>query len=130
MPDLMNSILFALTWLFFKHMIADYFLQRPYQFLNKGTYGHPGGLLHAAIHAGLSIPVFMFVPSVSVGLAAGVIVGEFMAHYHIDWSKEQITKKFKWTPQDQGFWSALGVDQFLHALTYLIMVWAVVGSPS
>lgn len=34
-----------------KHFICDFPLQAfPYQYLNKGTYGHPGGLIHATIH--------------------------------------------------------------------------------
>ncbi len=120
-----ETVLLALTWLFFKHMVADYFLQKPYQFLNKGTYGHPGGFLHAGIHAILTIPVLAILPPSSILLAIAIIIGEFIAHYHIDWSKEQITKKFGWTPQDQGFWSSLGVDQFLHAITYILIIWAL-----
>ena len=34
-----------------KHLIVDFPLQAfPYQYKNKGTYGHPGGLLHAGLH--------------------------------------------------------------------------------
>lgn len=37
-----------LFWLFTKHFIVDFPLQAfPYQYQNKGTYGHPGGLLHS-----------------------------------------------------------------------------------
>ena len=107
-------------------MIGDYFLQRPYQFLNKGTYGHLGGLLHASIHVALTLPVFFIIPPSSAILFFGILSGEFIAHYHIDWSKEQLIKKFGWTPQDQIFWSIFGIDQFLHALTYLIMIWMMV----
>jgi len=41
-------LLLALT---VKHFIVDFPLQaHPYQYKNKGTYGHPGGLLHSGLH--------------------------------------------------------------------------------
>ena len=50
-----------------KHLIADFFLQSAYQLTHKGIYGHPGGLLHAAIHACGSSPVFLLIaPSATV----------------------------------------------------------------
>jgi hypothetical protein len=36
---------------FVKHLVCDFPLQRAYQYKNKGIYGHPGGVLHAWIHA-------------------------------------------------------------------------------
>lgn len=36
--------------LFTKHFIVDFPLQWEYQWKNKGTYGHPGGIIHAALH--------------------------------------------------------------------------------
>ena len=59
MPDLLSDILWAFAILSAKHTAADFFLQTPYQYLNKGTYGHPGGLLHAAIHAVLTPLVYL-----------------------------------------------------------------------
>ena len=55
-------------------------------------------------------------------VARGIAVGEFLAHYHIDWLKEQIVRGGGWTTQDRGFWHALGTDQFVHGLTYLLIV--------
>ena len=31
----------------------------PYQFCNKDTYGHPGGVLHAGIHVALTPFVYL-----------------------------------------------------------------------
>ena len=118
-------VVVAITYLLFKHMIGDFFLQKPYQFLNKGVYGHPGGILHSAIHCVLSIPVFAILPASSVAVAASIIGAEFLIHYHLDWGKEKIITKFDWTTNTQGFWSATGVDQLLHGLTYIAMVWVL-----
>ena len=43
----MTTLTIILLLLALKHFIADALLQRPYQYLNKGIYGHPGGIVHA-----------------------------------------------------------------------------------
>jgi hypothetical protein len=48
MPKLVLLALAAVAVLMVKHAVADFYLQTPYQFLNKGKYGHPGGFIHAA----------------------------------------------------------------------------------
>ena len=59
MPQLAILTLAAVAVLMAKHAVADFYLQTPYQFLNKGTYGHPGGFLHAGIHAALTPFVYL-----------------------------------------------------------------------
>ena len=106
--------------LFLKHFIVDFPLQKPYQWMNKGTYGHPGGIIHAVLHASLTLICFAwYAPLAAYYLAAidGVL------HYHIDWAKMNINKQCGWKPdQDEEFWWLLGVDQLLHALTYIGLV--------
>ena len=121
MPKLVLLALAAVAVLMFKHAVADFYLQTPYQYLNKGRYGHPGGFIHAGIHTALTPLVYLvLVPSLLI--AAGLALGEFFVHYHIDWLKEQITQRNGWTTQNAGFWHALGTDQLLHGLTYLGIV--------
>jgi hypothetical protein len=122
MPHLAFLILAAVAVLMLKHAVADFYLQTSYQYLNKGTYGHPGGILHAGIHTALTPLVYLVLAPASLILAAGIAFGEFLAHYHIDWLKEQVTRGNRWTTQDRGFWYALGTDQFVHGLTYLLIV--------
>ena len=62
--------------------------------------------------------------------ARDIALGEFAVHYHIDWTKEHVTKGNGLTPQTAGFWHALGIDQLLHGLTYLIIVAALVWAAS
>ena len=116
------AILLALCYLSVKHTIADFFLQFPYQYKNKGTYGHPGGLLHAAIHMACSIPVFLIMIPTSFVLAVFILVGEFVAHYHIDWLKVNFNRWSELHPKTEAFWYTVGVDQLAHYLTYLSMV--------
>jgi hypothetical protein len=118
-----HAALAAITYLLVKHAIADFILQTDQIFRQKGSYGAPGGLWHALIHILLTAPVFLLFPGGGPGLAAMLLAGEFVVHYHIDWTKEQILRREGWTPKDKYFWWALGIDQLLHALTYVAILW-------
>jgi hypothetical protein len=118
----------AMAYLLAKHAIADFMLQTPYQWKNKGRYGHPGGLLHAGIHSAFSVPVFAILAPLSPTLAAGILVAEFVVHYHTDWAKEKAGMVLGLLPSRAGYWWAMGVDQLVHGLTYVAMV-AVLAEP-
>ena len=126
MPQIALLALAAVAVLMFKHAVADFYLQTAYQYLNKGTYGHPGGFIHAAIHVALTPLVYLVLVPGSLVIAGAIALGEFLLHYHIDWAKEQITRRNGWTAQNAGFWHALGTDQLVHGLTYLVIVAALV----
>ena len=128
MPQLATLVLAAVAVLMFKHMVADFFLQTPYQYLNKGKYGHPGGLLHSAIHVALTPLVYLVLAPASLLLAAGLAVGEFAIHYHTDWLKEQLTSRIGCGTHDRHFWNILGADQFIHGLTYVGIVAVLVAA--
>lgn len=116
----MNETLILMSLLFTKHFIVDFPLQKPYQWQNKGTYGHPGGVLHAGLHALGTLIVFYFVaPAAAIYLA--VIDG--VVHYHIDWAKMNLNARMGWGANThEQFWILLGLDQLLHALTYIGLV--------
>jgi Protein of unknown function (DUF3307) len=122
MPQLALLVLAAVAVLMLKHAVADFYLQSSYQYLHKGIYGHPGGLLHSAIHVALTPLVYLVLAPASVLLVAGIAVSEFLVHYHVDWLKERLTHQNNWTPQCRPFWFALGTDQLVHGLTYLVIV--------
>jgi hypothetical protein len=122
MPELVLLALAAVAVLMFKHAVADFYLQTSYQYLNKGKYGHPGGIIHAGIHTALTPLVYLVLVPGSLLIAAALALGEFVLHYHIDWLKEQVTHRNGWTTSDRGFWFALGTDQLVHGLTYLLIV--------
>jgi hypothetical protein len=121
MTDPVQITLVGVLILLFKHLVFDFFLQTSYQYRNKGIYGHPGGILHSGLHALGTTSVFLWIVP-SMALAAAIMVGEFIVHYHIDWTKEQVVKRMQWTPDNSQFWWALGVDQFLHGATYVVIV--------
>lgn len=94
-------------------------------YLNKGTYGHPGGLVHAAIHAlGTLIVLAVF----QVSAAWIYALADLLIHYHIDWAKMNANKKFKLKAgNSEWFWILLGFDQLLHQLTYFAIIWIAYG---
>jgi hypothetical protein len=115
------AVLVALFYFQIKHFICDYPLQTKYQIDNKGTYGHPGGFIHAGTHALFTIPVFLIMtPTFLVG--ALIVVGEFLLHYHIDWAKQQLMARNGWQSADREFWWGIGADQLAHHLTYIGIV--------
>ena len=119
------SELAILSALMLKHLICDFPLQTPYQFLNKGIYGHPGGLLHVAIHAvGTVIALSLFTSFLA---ALGLALLDAFVHYHIDWAKNKINRRFNLKPTDgAGFWFTFGLDQYLHQMTYILLVYLLV----
>ncbi|HGG64652.1 MAG TPA: DUF3307 domain-containing protein [Rhodobacteraceae bacterium] len=59
-----------------KHLIADFVLQSPFLVTNKGQYGHPGGILHAGIQAGLTLPILAW-----AGLAWRAIIAVMVVEF-------------------------------------------------
>lgn len=134
-----NLILIGFGYLAFKHLLADFLYQPPYQFQNKGKYGHPGGLLHAGQHMLASAPLFAYFVYVLdygtnleflIWMAVITVVAEGIIHYHMDWFKMWwgARKGYKCN-QHAEFWHWMGFDQFVHTMTYIAMMtpwgWAI-----
>jgi len=103
-----------------KHTIFDFVLQTPYQLDHKHRYGHPGGLLHAGLHA-VGTLAAVAVARPSAGIAVAVLAGEFILHYHVDWAKEQLLRRTGWPRVGVRYWAVFGADQLIHNLGYLVM---------
>lgn len=113
--------LILLTLLTIKHFVCDFLFQPPYMWQNKGTYGHPGGILHSGFHSAVTFILLLFFlnPLLALGLAAF----EFIVHYHMDWFKMNYNAKKGWTATTHNeFWILLGVDQLVHSLTYIAII--------
>ena len=84
-----------------KHFICDFphGIQTPWMYLNKGTYGHLGGITHALVHVAASFDIFLvfgfilvvngFAGSIPLmwGISCALLFFEFLVHYHMDWFK-------------------------------------------
>jgi hypothetical protein len=118
----MDVILWLLLGLFTKHFVVDFPLQTKFQWSNKGTYGHPGGFLHAWLHGiGTAIVIYMIFCDVVLSVAIGFV--DAVIHYHIDWAKMNLNARYQLGPTtSEKFWWLVGLDQYLHTLTYLGVV--------
>lgn len=119
-----STVFLILLALQVKHYLADYVFQSGWMVQNKGTYGHPGGLAHAGLHAVLTALVLVFAP-VPITVLLLVALAEFIIHYHMDWSKDAILRRSTATPKDWYYWVITGLDQFVHQLTLLAVTIAV-----
>lgn len=121
----MNIESFALlVLLFVKHFVFDFMTQVPYYYLNKGKYMHPGGIMHATEHAlGTSVVVFGMTGNIHLMTVTGIV--DFVIHYHVDWAKTYIEHDMRLSNNDPQYWLLFGLDQMVHSLTYVFIVFWV-----
>lgn len=114
------SLIALLSALQFKHLLADFWWQSDWMIRHKGRFGHPGGIAHSGLHAGLTAAILwaLALPTALVALLAAV---EFVLHYLIDWVKARHAERAGAGPEDPRFWRALGFDQWAHQMTYLAL---------
>ena len=114
-------LLWSLVLLEVKHVVFDFVLQTTYLYRNKGTYGHPAGFVHAGLHAVGSIPAVLIITK-TAWLVVAILAAEFVVHYHVDWSKQQIDKRYGFTVNQSRYWIVFGVDQLAHQMTYVVIL--------
>lgn len=105
-----------------KHLVADFVLQSRFILDNRRHYGHPGGLVHVGFHL-IGTAIVLWIVPTPIWLIGTVLLVEAVVHYHLDWMKDTVTHNRGWTVEDTAFWVALGADQALHHLSYLVLVY-------
>jgi len=99
-------------------------LQNYWQASNKGTFGHPGGLVHAFLH-GLGTLLILCGPGIVFEYFWLYAIVDAVTHYFIDWAKVNATRKLGLTFKDPGYWWLLGIDQYLHTLVYISITYNI-----
>ena len=130
----LETALLGLLLFEIKHYLADFVFQTLGQVQAKGHYGRWGGISHAGLHALMSLPALLVLTATAdlfdiprtLPLIAAVMLAEFAVHYHIDYAKARIDRGFGWDVADQEYWIVFGTDQFLHQMTYWVIVWWMV----
>jgi hypothetical protein len=122
------SILILVALLQVKHALVDGPLQRRWMVADKGAYGRPGGLVHAALQGAGSLAALVVfgvgaMPSLLLAAADAVV------HYHIDYTKEKLVRGKGWTTSQPHFWWVFMADQLAHHLCYLAIAAAVATWP-
>jgi hypothetical protein len=121
---MLESVLALLALLQIKHWYIDFVNQTDEEVKHKGIYGDWRGVKHSLKHGiatmlclasitGWEYIVFCFV----LGLF------DFVAHYHIDWTKMNYGNRDITTP---AFWNHLGLDQMAHQIIYIGIAWAMI----
>lgn len=120
-----DSIFILLGLLFIKHWYIDFINQSMEEVHGKGIYGNAHGLMHSIKHGFATfIIMWWFIADPLLAVELGFL--DFFIHYHVDWAKININKRWNYTVENPKFWAWLGADQLAHSLTYLFLVWAVV----
>ena len=123
----MTNIFLLLIAFQIKHLIADYYLQFPYMYLNKGqkTGWFKPLFDHSFVH---SIGTFMIVSLYS--LYVNVFFMYFWLLPLFDFVTHFITDRWKATrgrtPDQPKFWYDLGIDQMVHHIVSIIIVYILV----
>lgn len=123
-----NQTFILLILLQFKHFVFDWWLQSLKQISGKGSYLELWGVSHSLLHGIWTFILFTLADN-QIPLGTAFLVGslDFLVHYHVDWSKQNLARFLGVTPQDNLFWVLIGIDQLLHQLTYLFLIWGFCG---
>jgi hypothetical protein len=117
------EILILLLLLQIKHCYADFYLQTYMQTVKKGVWMDPIGLSHTVDHIYSSLIVmlgFSLFVSINPISIIFVVAVEGIIHYIVDFTKVKYGCKDNTKPI---FWTQFGLDQLVHEMTYLWMVW-------
>jgi len=117
----MDNTLLLLILLMAKHTVADYFFQTSWMIQDKSIYAKRGGIAHAKLHGLLTFFVLwpLGVPAIFAIMLSAL---DAFIHYHVDYVKSNWMKKHNPSPNSQPYWAAHGIDQFLHFMTYILLI--------
>ncbi len=106
-----------------KHFLADFVLQSGWMVRGKEQACGWGGplLAHAGCHAFITFVIAMAVAPRLWWVAAA----DLAVHATIDRAKSVVARRGGLAPEQAAFWRLLGFDQFLHNLTGVGLVLAL-----
>lgn len=122
MKELIFLLLIGLNM---KHFVADYLLQFPWMIAGKGSFRMAGGYAHAGIHV-IGTAFVLWLLAISPQLIAGLVLAEFALHFLLDFAKIHYGSDISSTERPNAFWALNGLDQLLHQLTYVGIVYFIV----
>ncbi|HET7369725.1 MAG TPA: DUF3307 domain-containing protein [Gammaproteobacteria bacterium] len=107
-----------------KHFVADYLLQPAWMVRGKDDLAHAGGYAHAALH-GLGSAAIMLLFGLAALPLAVLAIADCVIHYAVDFAKARWSRSHPADIKSRTFWMAHGADQFLHQLTYAVMIFVI-----
>lgn len=121
----MEAILYIIILLLLKHFLAD-FLWQPKEMALAKINNYSVLTAHALIHGVsmmflLNIINWVIMP-INSFLLVFIPLFDFSMHWLIDACTGKAKKNDELTPQDKKFWNLIGLDQFAHNMSYLIII--------
>ena len=101
-----------------KHLVAEYILQTPHMAQSKIRYGSLNSFIHTLHHAFGTLVAGLLV-DFNLGLILGLVLLEAVIHYHIDWLHMKYGAQ---SYKDKKYWQWLGIEQFLHHQTFILLI--------
>lgn len=119
--SLLFCVLLCTFFLLTKHLIFDWYLQTDEMIKRKGVLFDLVGASHSALHGvGTFISVILFVKCFNDAIF--IAVADFIIHYVIDFIKMNFGCQ---DMRSKKFWNHIGLDQYLHQITYLGFVYYI-----
>lgn len=103
-----------------KHWYIDFVNQSMEEVNGKGIYGNWLGIRHSLKHGIATAIIFILLTPIEFALLFGLI--DFVIHYHTDWIKMNYGNRDMQNPK---FWNHLGLDQMVHQITYIVLLFSL-----
>jgi len=118
------SVLLIVMLLNIKHYIVEFLPLTREQYKYRGVFGHPMGFIHPFMHGLVSYIILGIIFDYLNYIVILVCLGEAVTHYTIDY-KEGCAIKIanKQLNARVCIQRLRGLDQLLHNVTYLIMIY-------
>lgn len=122
-----TTILVLLIAFQLKHLIADYYLQFPYMYENKGAKKNWFWPLfdHTLVHAAGTV-IILSVYAFTVSSISGFYIVPLAT---LDLATHFVTDRWKATrgrtPNESKFWYDLGIDQMVHHTVGILIVYLI-----
>ena len=115
----------AVSSLFFlillKHCIVDLWMQSLLTYQQKKfVYASLSTQIHYLQHGIGTVLVLLFFIPWPLAILFGIF--DHLAHWHIDFLKSSMQRKFNIAQHSKGYWFLSSIDQGLHYLTYYIII--------
>ena len=123
---MLEAIISLLILLQIKHWYIDFVKQTSEEIYSKGIYGDLPGIWHSVKHGiGTLFAILILTGENFYTEALLLALLDMIIHYHVDWIKSNINKRRNYTSEMSEFWWWFGFDQFIHQLTYLLILYLV-----
>lgn len=121
MSETIGYILLILVLFQIKHWYIDFVNQSEEEVAHKGTYLDWRGMKHSIKQGIWTAVILYFFIQIEFAFFFGIL--DFLIHYHTDYCKMHYGNRDIKTKQ---FWAQLGLDQMVHQLTYILIIFLIV----